>query len=99
VHLRELLDYFNRHNQYYDEALTAMLRAETYFVQGNTNAMIESVRRALDLSNRFNYEYWLRREIRRNPALFGNDDIADRLPVDLREELKRKCGRRASNLS
>ena len=87
VHLRELLDYFNRHNHYYDEALTAMLLAETYFVQGNTKAMIESVRRALDLSNRFDYEYWLRREIRRNPAIFGHEDIADRLPVDLREEL------------
>ena len=88
AHLRELLDYFNRHNHYYDEALTAMLLAETYFVQGNTNAMIESVRHALDLSNRFDYEYWLRREIRRNPAIFGHEDIADRLPVDLREELK-----------
>ena len=64
-----------------------MLLAETYFVQGNTKAMIESVRRALDLSNRFDYEYWLRREIRRNPAIFGHEDIADRLPVDLREEL------------
>jgi two-component SAPR family response regulator len=41
----------------------------------------------LDLSNRFDYEYWLRREIRRNPAIFGHEDIADRLPVDLREEL------------
>jgi DNA-binding SARP family transcriptional activator len=87
VHLRELLDFFNRHNNYYDEALTAMLLAETYFVQGNTKAMIESVRRALDLSTRFDYEYWLRREIRRNPAIFGHEDIADRLPVDLREEL------------
>src|SRR6185295_17422929 len=64
-----------------------MLLAETYFVQGNTKAMIESVRRALDLSTRFDYEYWLRREIRRNPAIFGHEDIADRLPVDLREEL------------
>jgi LuxR family transcriptional regulator, maltose regulon positive regulatory protein len=88
VHLRELLDYFNRHNHYYDEALTAMLLAETYHAQGNTSAMIESVRRALDLSNRFDYEYWLRREIRRNPAIFGHEDIAERLPVDFREELK-----------
>ena len=87
VRLRELLDFFNRHNNYYDEALTAMLLAETYLVQGNTKDMIESVRRALDLSTRFDYEYWLRREIRRNPKIFGHEDIADRLPVDLREEL------------
>jgi ATP/maltotriose-dependent transcriptional regulator MalT/two-component SAPR family response regulator len=87
VHLRELLDFFYRHNNYYDEALTAMLLAETYFVQGNTKDMIEYVRRALDLSNRFDYEYWLRGEIRRNPAIFGHEEIVDRLPVDLREEL------------
>ncbi|HXC68731.1 MAG TPA: tetratricopeptide repeat protein [Pyrinomonadaceae bacterium] len=87
VHLRELLDYFNRHNQYYDEALTAMLLAETCLVQGKTKDMIEYVRRALDLSTRFDYEYWLRGEIRRNPAIFGHEDIVDRLPVDLREEL------------
>jgi len=87
VHLRELLDYFNRHNQYYDEALTAMLLAETCLVQGNTKDMVEFVRRALDLSTRFDYEYWLRGEIRRNPAIFGHEDIVDRLPVDLREEL------------
>jgi LuxR family transcriptional regulator, maltose regulon positive regulatory protein len=87
AHLRELLDYFNRHNQYYDEALTAMLLAETCLVQGKTKDMIEYVRRALDLSTRFDYEYWLRGEIRRNPAIFGHEDIVDRLPVDLREEL------------
>jgi diacylglycerol kinase family enzyme len=47
-----------------------MLLAETYFVQGNTKAMIESVRRALDLSTRFDYEYWLRllaRTVTRRP--------------------------------
>jgi len=87
VHLRELLDYFNRHNQYYDEALTAMLLAETCLVQKKTKDMIEYVRRALDLSTRFDYEYWLRGEIRRNPAIFGHEDIVDRLPADLREEL------------
>lgn len=87
AHLCELLDYFNRHNQYYDEALTAMLLAETSLVQRNTKDMIEYVRRALDLSTRFDYEYWLRGEIRRNPAIFGHEDIVDRLPVDLREEL------------
>jgi two-component SAPR family response regulator len=60
--------------------------------------MIESVRRALDLSNRFDYEYWLRREIRRNPAIFGHEDIADRLPVDLREELSAERSVRPARL-
>lgn len=86
-HIRELLDYFSRHNHYYDEALASMLLAESYFAQGNWKEMIEPVRRAIDLSARFDYDFWLRREIRRNPAIFGNEEIAERLPTDLREEI------------
>src|SRR5215211_7957199 len=64
-----------------------MLLAETYFANGKQLEMIESARRALDLSARFDYEYWLRREIRRNPGIFGHEEIFERLPADLREEL------------
>ncbi len=85
--IEELLEFFSRQNHYYDEALAAMLLAETYFVQNRQKEMIEPVRRALDLSARFDYEYWLRREIRRNPGIFGNEDIFERLPLDLRQEL------------
>jgi LuxR family transcriptional regulator, maltose regulon positive regulatory protein len=49
--------------------------------------MTSAVRRALDLSARFDYEFWLRREIRRNPGIFGHEEIFERLPADLREEL------------
>jgi len=85
--IREVLEFFSRQNQYYDEALAAMLLAETYFASGKQLEMIESARRALDLSSRFDYEYWLRREIRRNPGIFGHEEIFERLPADLREEL------------
>ena len=34
----------------------------------------------LDLSARFDYEYWLKTEIRRNRAIFELEDIYDRLP-------------------
>ncbi len=64
-----------------------MLLAETSFAQANTKEMITAARCALDLSARFDYEFWLRREIRRNPGIFGQEEIFERLPVDLREEL------------
>ncbi|HUR97905.1 MAG TPA: BTAD domain-containing putative transcriptional regulator [Pyrinomonadaceae bacterium] len=85
--ISEVLEFFTRQNHYYDEALAAMLLAETYLARGEHLQMIESARRALDLSARFDYEYWLRREIRRNPGIFGHEEIFERLPADLREEL------------
>src|SRR5687767_9888529 len=85
--IEALLAFFNRHNHYYDEALAAMLLAETKFALGKQKEMIEAAKRALDLSARFDYEYWLRREIRRNRELFGHEEIFERLPLDLREEL------------
>jgi DNA-binding SARP family transcriptional activator/Flp pilus assembly protein TadD len=85
--IEAVLEFFTRQNHYYDEALAAMLLAETYFKQDKQKEMIETARRALDLSARFDYEYWLRREIRRNPGIFGHEEIFERLPADLREEL------------
>lgn len=85
--IEPVLEFFTRQNHYYDEALAAMLLAETYFGQDRQKEMVEAARRALDLSARFDYEYWLRREIRRNPGIFGHEEIFERLPADLREEL------------
>ncbi len=85
--IEDVLEFFARQNHYYDEALAAMLLAETYLGQDKQKEMIEAARRALDLSARFDYEYWLRREIRRNPRIFGHEEIFERLPADLREEL------------
>jgi LuxR family maltose regulon positive regulatory protein len=85
--IAELLDFFGRQNHYYDEASSALLLAETYLAQGRQREMIEPVKRALDLSARFDYEYWLRNEIRRNPAIFAQEEIFERLPADLREEI------------
>jgi LuxR family maltose regulon positive regulatory protein len=85
--ITDLLEFFSSHNHYYDEALAAMLLAETHLAQNRPKDMVDAARRALDLSARFDYEYWLRREIRRNPSIFGNEEIFERLPIDLREEL------------
>ncbi len=83
----DVVAFFNHQNHYYDEALAAMLLAETKFALGKQTEMIDAVRRALDLSARFDYEYWLRREIRLHSEIFGNEEIFERLPLDLREEL------------
>ena len=85
--LEDLLAIFHARSHYYYEALTAMVLAETLFATGRIPEVTEPVRRALDLSARFDYDYWLRCEIRRNPQIFGLEEIVERLPPDLRVEL------------
>jgi ATP/maltotriose-dependent transcriptional regulator MalT/two-component SAPR family response regulator len=83
----QLIDFFHEQNHYYDEALASMLLAETHFAAGERKKMAVPLQRALDLSARFDYEYWLRGEIQKNPALFKDEEVIDKLPPDLREEL------------
>ncbi|MFN0141358.1 MAG: hypothetical protein ACKVQW_14885, partial [Pyrinomonadaceae bacterium] len=80
-----LLDFFHTHNHYYDEALAAMLLAETEFVLGLKKEMVAHVQRVLDLSARFDYDYWLKKTIRSNPEIFSDEDVLEKLPPDLSE--------------
>lgn len=82
-----LLEFFHKRNHYYDEALAAMLVAEVYFTLGQKKEMVVPIQRVLDLSARFDYEYWLKTEIQRNRGIFEYEDIYEKLPPDLREEL------------
>lgn len=83
----ELYRYFHESNHYYDEALASLLLAEVMLAENREGEAVLQVNRVLDLSARYDYDHWLRREMRRVPALFLIDDIADRLPTDLHAEL------------
>jgi LuxR family maltose regulon positive regulatory protein len=85
----KLLKFFKDQGQYYYEALSSMLFAEALYAEKRVRETIEPVRRTLDLSARLDYDYWLRGEIRRNPQIFGIEEIAERLPADLRKELEK----------
>jgi two-component SAPR family response regulator len=47
--------------------------------------MLQHLRRALDLAARYDYEYWLQREVVHNPRLFAAGEAAELLPPDVRE--------------
>lgn len=83
--IESLLEFFHIHNHYYDEALAAMLLAETEFALDKKKEMVAHVQRVLDLSARFDYDYWLKKSIRNNPAIFSCEDVLDKLPPDLSE--------------
>ena len=90
VEIAEIQKVFQENNLNYDEATAALLLAETFWTLGNKKEMLPALQRALDLSARFDYEFWLRKEIERNPQMFGDEDVLEKLPLDLRNEISDK---------
>jgi DNA-binding SARP family transcriptional activator len=62
-----------------------MALASCDLATGRENEMLEHLRRALDLAARYDYEYWLQREVAHNPRLFATPEAAELLPPDVRE--------------
>jgi LuxR family maltose regulon positive regulatory protein len=86
--IAEILDHFKELNQHYYEAEASMLLAEALFAAGKIHDAVGPARRALDLAARYDYDYWIRGQIRRNKHIFAIEEIAERLPSDLKNELE-----------
>lgn len=80
-------DYFHRHSLYYYEAQACMGMVLCNFHLGNEPEMIDGLKRAIDLAARYDYEYWLKRQVTHHPEPFANDQALDLLPLDLREQV------------
>lgn len=85
--LTEALKYFRDHTLYYYEAQACMACATCNLKLYDERQAREQVRRAIDLAVRYDYEYWLEREVLKNPELFAIEETAELLPADLREQL------------
>ncbi|HEX5708757.1 MAG TPA: BTAD domain-containing putative transcriptional regulator, partial [Pyrinomonadaceae bacterium] len=81
------LEFFRAQGLYYNEAHAALALAECDHADGRDSEMIEHLRRALDLAARYDYEYWLQREVARGPRLFAAPEALELLPADLREQV------------
>jgi LuxR family maltose regulon positive regulatory protein len=81
------LNYFRKHGLYYYEAQAAMALAACAFVEGRESEMLEHLRRTLDLTARYDYDYWLRREVAHHTKLFASAEAKELLPADVRDEL------------
>ncbi len=82
-----LLKFFHDQTLFHDEAMTSLLLANIHFKQKKRKEMMPHLQRALDLAARFDYEYWLGQEIKKYPDLFKDEDIIEKLPLDLRDNL------------
>jgi ATP/maltotriose-dependent transcriptional regulator MalT/DNA-binding SARP family transcriptional activator len=85
--LDSALGCFRQNGLYYYEAQACIALAQCDFAAGRDVQMMERVRRALDLAARYDYEYWLRRELTAHPRLFATPEVAELLPPDAREHL------------
>jgi len=97
--IEKILEFFKGQGQYYYEAVSSVMLAEALDLAGRAREVVDPVRRALDLSARYDYDYWLRGEIRRNPNIFGIEEIAERLPADLRGELDTRTAGTATQVT
>ncbi len=85
--LEPALGYFRQNGLYYYETQACMALALCDMAAGRDARMLERLRRAVDLAARYDYEYWLRRELAAHPRLFAAPEAAELLPPDAREYL------------
>jgi len=94
VELEPALSYFHKHGLYFYEAQASMTLTLCDLAAGQDVHILKPLRRALDLAARYDYEYWLKREVLEHAGLFASTEAADLLPPELREELV-ACSTRA----
>ncbi|MGH9936858.1 MAG: BTAD domain-containing putative transcriptional regulator [Blastocatellia bacterium] len=85
--LEPAIGYFRQNSCYYYEAQACMALALCDLAAGRDVQMLERLRRALDLAARYDYEYWLRRELAWHPQLFATPEAVELLPPDARAYL------------
>ena len=85
--LNNALQHFHANGLYYYEAQACIAVAACELKLGLEPEMLEHLRRALELAARYDYEYWLQREVALNPELFSGEEAAELLPADVREQL------------
>jgi LuxR family maltose regulon positive regulatory protein len=81
------LKYFRARGLYYYEAQACIGLATCELESKREPEMFDHLRRALDLTARYDYEHWLRQEIAHRAGLFASDVAQEMLPADLRAQL------------
>lgn len=85
--LAKALEYFQGHGLYYYEAQASIVLAICDLHLEKEPEMLERLRRVIDLAVRYDYEYWLGRQIANHAELFATEEALELLPVDLREQV------------
>ena len=86
--LTDALQYFHSRGLYYYEAQACLNLALDALNLGHEPEMTERLKRVVDLAVRYDYDYWLARQISTHPELFATEEALELLPLDLREQVK-----------
>jgi len=84
--LTTALQYFHSQTLYYYEAQASLAVAVCEFKLDREPQMVEHLKRVVDLAVRYDYEYWLKREVAANLELFSREEATELLPSDWRAE-------------
>lgn len=87
LELQPSLEYFQEHKLYYYEAQASLTLAASLFAEGDTDTIVAPLRRVFDLAARYDYEYWLQREVSHNPQLFASAEVVELLPPEIRDQV------------
>jgi DNA-binding SARP family transcriptional activator len=85
--LNQALAYFHAHGLYYYEAQASIGLALCALHEEKEPELLERLRRAVDLAARYDYDYWLGRQVANHPELFSTEEALELLPLDLREQV------------
>jgi ATP/maltotriose-dependent transcriptional regulator MalT/DNA-binding SARP family transcriptional activator len=77
-------EYFRGHTLYYYEAQSCMALAQCYLQLQKEPEMMDCLTRAVELAVRYDYDFWLKREVSTNSNLFATEEAAELLPSDIR---------------
>jgi ATP/maltotriose-dependent transcriptional regulator MalT/DNA-binding SARP family transcriptional activator len=85
--LLKALEYFHGHGLYYYEAQASAAIALCDLYLGKEPDMFDRLKRTIDLAVRYDYDFWLKRQITNHPQLFSGEEALELLPTDLREQV------------
>lgn len=86
--LQTACSHFRQQRLNYYEAQACLALAACATETQQEVAQVEHLRRAIELAIRYDYEYWLKREVSRRPQLFSVPEVVELLPEELRVLVK-----------
>ena len=86
--LQTACTHFRQQGLHYYEALACLALATCAYETNQEVAQVEHLRRAIELAIRYDYEFWLKREVSRQPHLFSLPEATELLPQELRSLVK-----------
>lgn len=85
--LEPALIYFHEHTLFYNEAQAAITLSACLVAKSKEHEALNHLRRAVDLAARYDYDFWLFKEVLTKKEYFQLPEFIELLPTEIREEI------------